>query len=248
MGTSGNKIDSNLTAANIKSGVQIFWLNGTFWWNTNWLPTNAISLLCALQAFNGRDWWWLFTMRIWFIETASFVYAALALFAINNIDDDHLYRLAVQKFDKTTGAWVATYLSNPIIRAEAASVAVWDTYLRVDSTKFYAVLATTAYKYISFDTATDTFSATSTTGGLEEFGIFDILTNSSTGNTNPSLATIQLYTSALTSASNLGTGNAPTTLTVWANTWGINYNYIATYFNGTDTTWAISVNAFVTRI
>lgn len=248
MGQVWNRADSNLVATNIKNGVTIFGILWTYEALPWWLPSDTVSMLAAFQSFNWRDVISpILTVRIWFIETASHVYAAIAHFSINNPDDRFLYRMRVQKFDKTTGELLNTYISNPILRSDTSWVAAWDCYLRVDATVFYAVLDSDTFRYISFDTATDTFSATSTTWWLQERGVFDILSTSNTADATLSVATIQLYTTALSSWANLWSWNAPDTLTVWSNTWGITYYSVVTYFNWTDSMASCSVLAFVTR-
>lgn len=130
-----------------------------------WLPDDTFWLLdyiFAQQRTSGA-WAW-FDNSYWFVETATDLYAASFVATVDSNPDDWAGLLSILKINKTT--FVATlYRSNYI--GVSYSGATPYAYMTENGWIIYAGFNTwgTLDRYLSFDTATDTFGSYGSTTG-----------------------------------------------------------------------------------
>lgn len=152
-------VDSDLVAGNIKNGINIFGILGTYLgsgltWFGSWIP-GAFGLIDYVYAnSNEVDG---FDNHYGLYESVSAIYAASFVTLWNGAsNDDKSWLVSILKIDKTT-------FDVTIYRSTNFGIANWagaspDAYFKEDSGILYFGYETsTATGYIEFDTATDTF-------------------------------------------------------------------------------------------
>jgi len=245
MGTSGNKIDSNLTAANIKSGVQIFWLTGSYIW---WAILPVANTIAKFEPFvwfraSASDSMRGANIMLWFMETASNVYGVLAGAWTISVSSGSYMIIKIIKINKST--WVTTEYTSNSIRMSGIGAFTGSTYVRHSATVIYIGSNSWGWKYTSFDTATDTFQVL-VSEPQQPYWRF-VPTTSLTASGNIPTSELLNYPSSSTWL-NPGTTAAPSTLTTGWYTYGITAKVRGCFFSDIASDWMVVVDWYLTRI
>lgn len=134
MWRAGNPIDANLTAANIKTGVSIFGVTGTFEWFTGEINACYAPVVAGIGNATGSNWssaWW----DIIFYDTGS-VYQMRVYTRISAFNDaswvDNKWWFTYWEVNKTT--WLVTLYA----AVQTSYSSTWTTLtLKQDWTDYY---------------------------------------------------------------------------------------------------------------
>lgn len=245
MGTSGNKIDSSLVAANIKNGETVFGVVGSY---IGWTILPVANTIAKFEPFvwfraSSSDSMRWVPVLIWFMETASNVYGVLASARTRSITSDAYMLIKIIKINKST--WATTEYTSNSIRMAGIGAFLGSAYIRYDASVIYIGANDWVWKYTSFNTATDTFQVLASEP-QKPYGWF-VTTASLTATWNISTAELLNYPTTSTGA-NPGTTAAASTLTTWWYTYGITAKVRWCFFNDIASDWMVMVDWYLTRI
>lgn len=160
-GNISNKIDANLIPGNIKNGVSVFWVSGTFTGSTSlpWWPADVFSLLGTYWIDNSTVWFKQTSIAtntwVWIYEAASYIYVVFGfIFWVNfeSITDTNYYKVYIQKIDKSDLS-VTSFVSNTWYYVVKDS-----SSMSITQSAWIIYIAGNSWSYVTFDTSTDTFA------------------------------------------------------------------------------------------
>ena len=175
-GNSGNPIDTDLVPSNIRNGIDIFGVIGTYTWTlTPWLPANTIGKFSPFAfAKDGSS----ASLRephvqIWFVETATDIYSVVCWMGKEDISTWTYFLATILKIEKV--GWAITEYQSPYFYLSGVWGELSNSYIRYDASTIYIGTNDGSWIYIPFDTTTDSWWTPSSSVFQDEWWSFTTL-------------------------------------------------------------------------